>query len=347
MESTANQMIRNTLLVAALGLLLAALAAALLARPSGAAHRKYTIAYFNSSYVNVASAREAAKRLGVRILWPNPKSPSDAIRVYASLIARHVDAIVTCCPDPTMEPIYRKVRKAGILLISSEDDIVGKRDLWVSQSDPVAYGQALADALASQIGEKGEYAILDEQGEFPIAKTWKKIVAGYIPKAYPQMKLDGMLTETGAGDQAEVDSIKSFMAAHPNLKGLIGIAPTEAAMAAEAITQAGRIGQVFSAGNGDDNLAAGNRLTDPQWAGYVRTGAAEFVFAGDPVKQAYVTVWAAHYLLTGHHFRAGAYQVGAPIGRVWYYPKHQELRVGPPVTITKANLDHPAKQSSR
>ena len=331
-------MIRKTLLVTTLGLSLAALAATLLAGPSGAAQRKYTIAYFGSGYVNTASAREAAKRLGVRILFPNPRSPSEWVRTYESMIARHVDAIVTSGFDPTMKPIFRKIRKAGILLISSGDDIAGQRDLWVSQSDPVAYGQALADALASQIGKQGEYAILDEQGEFPIAKTWKKIVAAYIPKAYPKMKLDAMLTETGAGDQNEVDSVKSFMAAHPNLKGLLAVTPTEAYMAGEAITQAGRIGQVFSSGNGDDNLTGGNRLTDPQLAGYVRTGAAELVFASDPVQQAYVTVWAAHYLLTGHHFRSGAYQVGGPIGSVWYYPGHQELRVGPPVTITKKNL---------
>ena len=134
------------------------------------------------------------------------------------------------------------------------------------------------------------------------------------------MKLDGVLTETGAGDQNEVDSVKSFMAAHPNLKGLIGIAPTEAYMAAEAITQAGRIGQVFSAGNGGDGLER------PPAPGYVRTGAAELVYASNPITQGYLTVWAANYLLTGHHFRPGAYQVGGPIGRVWYYAKHRELR---------------------
>jgi rhamnose transport system substrate-binding protein len=333
-------MLRKPLLVTALGLSLAALAATLLARPSGAAHRKYTIAYFGYGYVNMASAREAAKRLGVRILFPNPRSPQEWVRLYESMIARRVDAIVTSGFDPSAKPIYRKVRKAGILLISSGDDIAGSRDLWVSQSDPVAYGQALADALATQIGKEGEYAILDERGEFPIAKTWKKIVAAYIPKAYPKMKLDGMLTETGAGDQAEVDSVKSFMAGHPNLKGLIGITPTEAYMAAEAITQAGRIGQVFSAGNGDDNIPP-----DFQLRGYVRTGAAELVYASNPIEQAYVTVWAAHYLLTGHHFNAGVYQVGGPIGRVWYYPKHGELRVGPPLTITKANLAQYANKS--
>ncbi len=109
------------------------------------------------------------------------------------------------------------------------------------------------------------------------------------------------------------------MAAHPNLKGLIGIAPTETYMAGEAITQAGLIGQVFSAGN-------------------VHSGAAALVFTADPIKLGFLTAWAANYLLTGHHFRPGAYQVGGPIGVVYDYAKHQELRLGQPLTVTKTNL---------
>jgi rhamnose transport system substrate-binding protein len=332
-------MIRKTLLVAALGFSLAALAATVLARQSGAAHRKYTIAYFGGGYIDRAGIRKAAQRLGVRVLFPEPRSPQDAIRAYRSLIARHVDAAVTAGFDPSMKPIFRKVRKAGILLISSGDDIAGRRDLWVSPSDPVSYGHALADALASQIGKKGEYAILDEQGEFPIAHAWKNIVENYVPKAYPNMKLDGVPTETGSGQQDEVDAVKSFMAAHPNLKGLLSITPTETYMAGEAITQAGRIGQVFSAGNG------GTTPVDSQAAGYVRTGAAELVYTSDNFKLGYLTVWAANYLLTGHHFRRGAYQVGGPIGLVWYYPKHRELRLGQPLTVTKKNLDRYVSKS--
>jgi rhamnose transport system substrate-binding protein len=329
-------MIRRTLLVAALGLSLAAPAAALLARPSRAAHR-YTIAYL--TYTNYArGGREAARRLGVRILvgscpnGPGSCSPSDVIRLYQSMIARHVDAIVVDGYDPALTPTFRKVREAGILLISAGDDIAGGRDLWVGPADPVAYGEALADALASQIGRKGEYAILDEQGEYPIAKAWKKIVEDYIPSAYPKMKLDAALTETGAGDAAEIDSVKRYLAGHPNLRGLIAITPTETYMAGEAITQAGRIGQVFSAGNG------GNSLADPQLRGYVQSGAEELVFVDNPIKLGYVTAWAAHYLLSGRHFSPGAYQVGGPIGLVYYYGKHRELRVGEPLTITKTNL---------
>jgi hypothetical protein len=89
-----------------------------------------------------------------------------------------------------------------------------------------------------------------------------------------------------------------------------------------------------SAGNGDDRLGD---TPQPTW---VRSGAAELVYASDPVKQGYLTIWAAKYLLTGHHFRPGvAYDVGGPIGVVWYYPRHRELRLGQPLTITKANVD--------
>jgi rhamnose transport system substrate-binding protein len=180
--------------------------------------------------------------------------------------------------------------------------------------------------------------IIDEQGEYPIAQTWKKIVEHYIPKAYPKMKLDGAVSEIGTHDQAEVDAVKSFMSAHPNLKGLISITPRETYAIGEAITQAGRIGQIFSAGNG------GMTPVDSQLAGYVRSGAAELVYVDSNRKLGYLTVWAANVLLTGHHFRFGAYQVGGPIGRVWYYPKHRELRLDQPLIVTKKNVDRHAKR---
>jgi rhamnose transport system substrate-binding protein len=229
-------------------------------------------------------------------------------------------------------PILDKARKAGIVLVASGDDIAAARDVWVSQSSNVAYAEALADALAAQVHDKGEYAILDEEGEYPVAVAWKKIVTAYVPKAYPNMKLDGVFTGSGAGDKDELDAVEAFMAAHPHLEGLIGIVPTEAWMAAEAIARTGKIGKVFSAGNGDGTF-------DGPLPGWVRKGAAEFVYASDPVKLGYLTVWAADYLLTGHHFKSGAYQVGGPIGLVRYHAAHRELRLGQPLTITKTNVE--------
>jgi DNA-binding SARP family transcriptional activator/ABC-type sugar transport system substrate-binding protein len=333
---------RRYLIVAGLAAVAAVAASAAVLSTRAAAHQGYTIAYVTPDrevdYVQTFSrgSRRAARRLGVRyVLAGGAANPDyELSKVYQSMIARHVDAIISQGYDPTLRPIFRKVRKAGIPLISSGDDIAAERDLWVSQSGPTEYGRALADALASQIHDKGEYAILEEQDQYPIATTWAHVVKDYISEAYPNMKLVKVIDGTGAGDQTEIDSVKSFIAHHPKLKGLIGITPTEAYMAADAITQTGRVGQIFSAGNGDD------RLGDTPQPSWVRSGAAEFVYASDPVKQGYLTIWAAKYLLTGHHFRPGvAYQVGGPIGLVWYYPKHRELRLGQPLTITKANVD--------
>jgi len=168
--------------------------------------------------------------------------------------------------------------------------------------------------------------------QFPIAFEVVRAVQAYVRKAYPKMKLDGVVHETGAGDPAEVDAVKAYVAAHPHLRGLIGPVPTEAWMVAEAITQAHKIGKVFSAGNGGEDL-------EPPLPGWVRSGATELVYMGDQTKMGYLTVWAAHYLLTGHRFKPGAYNVGGPIGMVWYHASHQELRLGQPLTITKANVD--------
>ena len=56
------------------------------------------------------------------------------------------------------------------------------------------------------------------------------------------------------------------------------------------------------------------------------------------------TIWAADYLARGHRFAPGSYDVGGPVGTVRYFSHHQELRLGQPLTITKANLDQYAGQ---
>jgi ABC-type sugar transport system substrate-binding protein len=318
-----------------------------------AAHREYTVAYVGGAADYVQSmargSRAAAKRLGVHYVLAGQNAPDDHAlsKVYRSLIARHVDAIFSQGYDRGLTQTFAKIRKAGILLIASGDDIAAERDLWVTQSDPAAYGRALADALASQIHNKGEYAILEQDGQFPIATRWAHLVKHYITSTYPKMKLAGVIEGTGAGDQTEVDVVKGFISAHPHLKGLIGITPTEASVAARAIIQAGKVGQVFSAGNGDD------RLGDTQSPQYVRSGATELVYVGSPVTLGYLTVWAAKYLLAGHRFKerptrpqdhAGRpYHVGGPIGTVWYLG-HGLLPAGQPFTVTKANVDRYANQ---
>ena len=334
-------MIGKTMLATAIALSAAALGAMLLVRPSNAAHRQYTVAFATDGtsaprvQAIARGGRSAAKRLGVHFILAGPRisGPGDGlVLTLRSLIARRVDAIATEGFDPQMKPTLAKVRAAGIKLIASGDDIAGKRALWVSHCSPVEYAQALADALASQIKGHGEYAIVRQPGQFPIADQWQSLIEAYVAKAYPNMHLDGVLEGSDVNGTPEPAKVESFMAAHPDLKGLIAVVPRGAYAVAQAITETGKVGKVFSADNGGGSF--GSPLP-----GYVRNGVAEIVFASDPVKLGYLTVWATHYLLTGHHFKPGAYQAGGRIGLVWYYAKHRELRLGRPLTITKANVD--------
>ena len=92
--------------------------------PSGAASRKYTIAYVAGEPLNgqreaamVRGGRAAAKALGVRYIAAEFEFDTEGL--IRSLIARHVDAIATEVYDPALKPILAKVRAAGIVLLSS------------------------------------------------------------------------------------------------------------------------------------------------------------------------------------------------------------------------------------
>lgn len=313
----------GTCVAAALGLGVAA--------PGRAAHHPYTVAFVADGFPSprdeavARGGRAAARALGIHFLL---SSATD----YDSLIALHVKAIVTEGYEPAMAPTLDRVRAAGILLLSSGDDIAAKRTLWVNQSDDVAYAHALADALATQIQRRGEYAIAIQPGQFPVANEWVRLVKAYVAKVYPAMKLDGIVHGSDSNGQPMPSWVETFMAAHPKLKGFVGITPRSADGVALAITQAHKVGTIFSAGNGGGDFT-------PPLPGWVRSGATELVFGSDPVRLGYLTVWAANYLVTGHRFKPGVYQVGGPIGLVRYYAKKQELRLGPPLTVTKTNVD--------
>jgi ABC-type sugar transport system substrate-binding protein len=323
-------------------LLVAATVGAVFAGPSGAAHPRYKIAFATdgiaSSRVQAIArgARSAAKTLGVRFILAGPPyaGPDDGFQqlTFPWLMARHVDAIATEGFAPQMRSTLEKVRLAGVTLVASGDDIDAPRSLWIGQSSPVEYAHALADSLASQMKGQGEYAIAREPLQFPIANEEQRLIETYIAQTYPEMHLDAVIQGADPDGIPKFASVQKFVAAHPQLKGMIGVVPRCAYSIAEAIIHTHKEGKIFSADNG------GGSFSDPL-PGYVRKGVAQIVFGGDPVKLGYLTVWATDYLLTGHRFRPGVYQVGGPIGLVSYYANHQELRLGQPLTMTNANVD--------
>lgn len=328
---------KNRLAAGTVTLAVAALVASLFAATSSGAPKKtYKIAFvpklIGIPYFTAMQkgGQAAAKALGVNFIYQGPTTADSAkqIETIDSLITRRVDAIAVAPDDPVaVKPILARAQSAGIKTLSSDTDAAGNRAVWVNQASTQGLGQALSDAIATQMGGKGKYAIVSCGPTAQNLNSWIAIQKTYTPKKYPGMQLVSVVY-AGEDQAAAVKMAKDLMTAHPDLKGLVGECTTSAPGVAQAITEMHKIGKVFATGLG----------TPTVMAPFIRSGAEAKVVLWNPVNLGYLTVWAAKYMLDGHAFKPGKYKVGGPVGTVTYYAKNQELRLGPPTTFTKANI---------
>jgi rhamnose transport system substrate-binding protein len=328
----------------ALILVLAGVAASVLAAgSSGARQTQRTIGLITEGgaggFVDhfETGSKSAATALGDHLAITEANGAPAEIRTIKSLVAHHAAAIAIH-PDPAtvkqVLPALARARAAGIATLSYELRSPGS--VWVNQTGPTQFARALADALASQMNQQGQFVIvscLRSAGAYPIVGTFLKLTKAYIQRRYPQMhRLGVAYGDLGNGD-VDTHLFNRLMRAHPQMRGLIFLCPGEADNQPPLLVQAHKVGQVFTAGNGGDCPPV-----DDNYLTSVRLGAEELVCEGDPAKLGYLTVWAGDYLARGHKFAPGSYDVGGPVGTVRYFSHNHELRLGQPLTITKANL---------
>jgi rhamnose transport system substrate-binding protein len=319
------------------GVGLAALLAACGGAGGGAGSHRYTIAFvpklIGIPYFTAMQkgGQEAAKDLGVDFIYQGPTTADSAkqIETIDALISRHVDAIAVAPDDPSaVGPILEKAKNAGIAVLTSDTDAPNTvREVWVNQATDTAIGNAITDSLAKLMGQSGEWAI-DSCG--PTAQnlnSWIAVEKQRAATQYPGMKLVDV--KYGGEDQAANTAIsKDLITANPSLKGLVGECTTSAPAVGEAITQLGKIGQVFGVGLG----------TPTTMAPYIKNGSVPYVVLWNPVNLGYLTVWAAKQLLDKKPFQAQN-QVGGPVGTVKYLPAQKMLLLGPPLVFDKSNID--------
>jgi ABC-type sugar transport system substrate-binding protein len=332
-----NKTVATTAIAAVLALIATAMFAG---SSSGAAQTQRTIAFVRGSngyYDTVQKGAEAASTaLGDRLMVVTADDAATQVSTIKSLIAQHVNAITL---DPSDHPtalrsVLVQAKAAGIATLSFGGPIAGSGSISVTDSGTTEYAQAISDALAAQMGGKGQYAIVPCRPANPIVQTWLKAVKGYIPRKYSGMKRIAVVYGDDSGSPQETATFKHLIRAHPQLRGLLPLCQTEAFIVPQAIIQTHKVGKVFAAGDADGYCVP----VDPQLAGYVRRGAEEIVCGGDPAKLGYLTVWGADYLAAGNSFAPGSYDAGGPVGTVSYFSANQELRLGQPLTITKVNL---------
>jgi rhamnose transport system substrate-binding protein len=326
--------------IAAATLIAAVVAAAglLASTTSGATKAQRTIALVrgtNGFYDPVQTgAKAAATALGDRLRVTVADDATTQISTIKSLIKLHVDAIAVDPMDHprALKPVLAQAQAAGIAALSYAGAIHGS-SVSVIKESATAYVHSLLNALAAQMGDKGAYAVIACRPANAVVHTWLRAIEA-LPAQYPRMKQAAVVYGDDTGNAQEIARFRHLLKTHPGLRGLIALCPTEAYVLPQAISQTGNVGKVFAAGDGGECPPV-----DPQLATYVRRGTEELVCEGDPAKLGYATAWAADYLGGGHVFAPGPYHVGGPVGTVHYFAPNKELRVGQPLTITRANLD--------
>jgi rhamnose transport system permease protein len=188
-------------------------------------------------------AEEAAKELGVRLLWDGPTEtdPAKQNEVVETWITRGVDVIAASVENREgLATVLRKARAKGIKVVTWDADTAADaRDVFVNQATPEGIAQTLTDRAAALLGEKGELAIITASLTAANQNEWIKHIKARLAEKYPGLTLATIRPSDDKQDQAFTEA-QNILKVYPNVKLIMGISSPAVPGAAEAVKQADR-----------------------------------------------------------------------------------------------------------
>ena len=281
--------------------------------------------YFVSCRVG---AEEAAKELGVELIWDGPTG-LDAARqneVIDNWITRKVDVIAVAVENRAgISTVLRKARERGIKVLTWDADAEpDARDFFVNQATSEGIANTLTDEAARLLGGKGQFAIITGALSAANQNEW----IAYIKKRlanHPGLTLATIRPSDDDRDKAFQET-QTIMRVHPDVKLVMAISAPAVPGAGEAVRQAGR----------KDINVIGLSLPNINKP-YVHGGSVQTVVLWNTRDLGYATVQSAMQLLRGS-LRGGASSVA--VGRLGTLQiRGSEIILGEPLKFTKANID--------
>jgi rhamnose transport system substrate-binding protein len=271
----------------------------------------------------------ACQELGCQWLYQGPVTADPAAQadIVRSYIQQGVDALIVAPNDPdSMAPLLQQAKDAGIAVATSDTDAPNSvRQVFVEQASTEGIGQALTDALMEAMGGSGKYAIVSCGQTAENLNSWIEVQQAYTAQKYPDAEI--VDTVYAGEDQARATQMATdLMNAHPDLTGLVGECTSSAPGVAQAVRDAGKIGQVFTVGLG----------TPQSMLPYLEDGSSSASILWDVEHLGYLTAWAGVQLAQGNQFQA-TNDVSDAITGVTYDDQTKVLLLGPPLRITKDN----------
>jgi rhamnose transport system permease protein len=277
-----------------------------------------------------AGAEEAARELGVELIWDGPTS-LDAARqneLVENWITRKVDAIAVAVENRGgISSVLRKAREHGIAVLTWDADAEpDARDFFVNQATPEGIANALTDEAARLLGGSGQFAIVTGALSAANQNEWIANIRTRLAEKYPKLVLATIRPSDDDRDKAFAET-QTILRAFPAVKLVMAISAPAVPGAAEAVRQANRAGDVHVIGLSLPNI------NKP----YVHSGVVQAVILWNTRDLGYLTVLSAAQL-TRQSLAAGATSIDAGrLGRIEV--RGHEIILGAPLLMNKGNID--------
>ncbi|MEY4983640.1 MAG: rhamnose transporter substrate-binding protein [Pseudomonadota bacterium] len=277
-------------------------------------------------------AEEAAKELGdVEIIYTGPTDTTaeGQIEVINSLVAQGVDAIAVSANDPdALVPALQKAMERGITVISWDSGVApAGRMMHLNPSSSALIGNTIIKLAADHLPEGGEVAVLSATSTSTNQNTWIEEM-NKVMGNYPGITVVGTVYGDDLADKSYREA-QGLMQTYPNLKAIIAPTSVGIVAAAQAVTDAGKIGQINVTGLG----------LPSEMAAHVKSGASKSFAIWNPIDLGYAATMLAYNLNKGEIKPEPGAQI--PMGRMGTatLDDNNEAAMADPFTYDASNID--------
>jgi rhamnose transport system substrate-binding protein len=276
-----------------------------------------------------AGAEEAARELGVDLIWDGPTSLEAAKQneLVENWITRKVDVIAVAVENRAgISTVLRKARERGIHVLTWDADAEAEaREFFVNQATPEGIANTLTDEAARLLGGKGDFAIVTGALSAANQNEWIANIRRRLAEKYPDLKLSTIRPSDDDRDKAFAET-QTLLKVYPSVKLVMAISAPAVPGAAEAVRQSGRT----------DVDVIGLSLPNINKP-YVHSGVVQTVVLWNTRDLGYLTVYAGS-MLAENKLQRGAHSMQA--GRLGSLEVHgSEIILGAPLLMNKSNID--------
>ena len=276
-------------------LVTASIGAALIASPAAAQDKRIAlvvkalgIGFFEAA---AKGAEEAAAELGdVEIIYTGPTDTTaeGQIEVINALIAQKVDAIAISANDQdALVPALKKAMDRGITVIAWDSGVAPEgREMHLNPSSNPLIGNMIIKLAADNLPEGGDVAVLSASATATNQNTWIEEMNKVLPN-YPGINVVATVYGDDLADKSYREA-QGLMASYPDLKAIIAPTSVGIVAAAQAVEDAGKVGEINVTGLG----------LPSEMAGAVESGASKSFAIWNPIDLGYAATMIAYNLAT-------------------------------------------------